>query len=388
MHTGHNQPVIKACAEMRDKMAGKNKKIKNKKVIIAVVSAVIILLVAVLVIVNLKKDTNDTDTADISLNKTNLKETNEDNQQSNQQTTVEIQFGDYAVPVGTRLQMTAIVTPMDTQEGLVWSSSDSDVVDITTDGVLTVKKDGTAVITATVGSAADSVIIEGISDVKKGSVNNFPVYTGSQAGSATGSGSGQYSDDDGASDYSGSTGTGTSGSNGSRSTGSGGLQTNGGSSQAGSGQAASNGNSGNAPAYNGNASDAGQNGSGQAGSDQNGSGQSGSGTGLSSGQIGSSLEGMGFEHDISNVYICKDDSTYYGEIITQPNVTIIYIKQRNGAFDAKIQSVISMLLPAAANEVWNNYQSASSDRTFTADGRRVRIVTAAGGGHSQIVIYN
>lgn len=28
------------------------------------------------------------------------------------------------------------------------------------------------------------------------------------------------------------------------------------------------------------------------------------------------------------------------------------------------------------------------DRTFTAEGRKVRIVTAAGGGHSQIVIYN
>ncbi len=39
--------------------------------------------------------------------------------------------------------------------------------------------------------------------------------------------------------------------------------------------------------------------------------------------------------------------------------------------------------------IWNNYLSASTtDRTFTVDGRMVRIVVATGGGHSQIVIYN
>ena len=39
-------------------------------------------------------------------------------------------------------------------------------------------------------------------------------------------------------------------------------------------------------------------------------------------------------------------------------------------------------------QVWSNYLSANTDRTFTAEGRRVRIVVAPNGGHSQIVIYN
>ena len=81
------------------------------------------------------------------------------------------------------------------------------------------------------------------------------------------------------------------------------------------------------------------------------------------------LGNQGFTREYSNVYIYTENDTYYGEIIIQPEVSIIYIKQRSGGFDSKINSVLS-------------------DRTFTAEGRKVRIVTAAGGGHSQIVIYN
>ena len=67
---------------------------------------------------------------------------------------------------------------------------------------------------------------------------------------------------------------------------------------------------------------------------------------------------------------------------------VIYIKQRSGTFDSMIQSTLSALLPSEAGQVWNNYLSSSSDKTFTVDGRRVRIVTALNGGHSQIVVYN
>ena len=100
------------------------------------------------------------------------------------------------------------------------------------------------------------------------------------------------------------------------------------------------------------------------------------------------LGNQGFTREYSNVYIYTENDTYYGEIIIQPEVSIIYIKQRSGGFDSKINSVLSELLPSEYSQVWSNYLSASSDRTFTAEGRKVRIVTAAGGGHSQIVIYN
>ena len=49
----------------------------------------------------------------------------------------------------------------------------------------------------------------------------------------------------------------------------------------------------------------------------------------------------------------KKNDTYYGEIITQPNVTIIYIKQRSGTFDSRIQTVLARLLPDEYGQVWS-----------------------------------
>lgn len=108
---------------------------------------------------------------------------------------------------------------------------------------------------------------------------------------------------------------------------------------------------------------------------------SGSHDGASSSDIAGYLPQIGYTQRMSNVYVCEDGDTYYGEIIIQPNVTIIYIKQRSGTFDSMIQSTLSALLPSEAGQVWNNYLSSSSDKTFTVDGRRVRIVTALNGGH-------
>ena len=109
---------------------------------------------------------------------------------------------------------------------------------------------------------------------------------------------------------------------------------------------------------------------------------------VTTGSISDGLSGIGFTQRYSNVYVCEENDTYYGEIITQPNVTIIYIKQRSGTFDSRIQTVLARLLPDEYGQAWSNYLSANTDRTFTAEGRRVRIVVAPNGGHSQIVIYN
>ena len=127
----------------------------------------------------------------------------------------------------------------------------------------------------------------------------------------------------------------------------------------------------------------------------NGSSSSGSSSsdssadkGSDSTQIGGQLPDLGFSQEMSNVYVCTENGTYYGEIITQPNVTIIYIKKRSDTFDNKIKSVITSLLPNEYMQVWNNYITANTDRTFTVEDRMVRIVVASNGGHSQIVIYN
>lgn len=378
--------------------------------------------------------------ASVSLNDVKVDNIGKDVIQDNSdrvQATVEVQLSDCAVTVGTVFKAAAIVTPANTEQALVWSSNNTGIFEVGQDGVVTVKGVGTAVLTATVGNVSDSVVIEGISQVTDGSSNNLPIYnvaqnevtgssgnsgnasSGNGSGVSGGSGSGSVSGGS-SSGSSSSTGNGSSssgnnsGGNGSVSGGvsggSGNTSGNNGSSGSGSGSSGSTGNgsssSGNNSGGNGSASggsgntsgDNGNNGSSGSGSGSgsspNGSGSGGSsgentdGKGADSTQIGDYLPDCGFDKVMSNVYVCRDGNTYQGEIITQPNVTIIYIMQRSEEFDAKVKDVLSKLLPKDYGQVWSNYVTAASDRTFTVEERMVRIVLAANGGHSQIVIYN
>lgn len=395
-------------------MAKKNK-IKNWVIPGVVGGVVIILTVASIVSGSIQqKKEKESNAASVSVDRIKLKDDSAQAQQmSNTETEVEIEFEDCAVPVGTQLKMTALVVPENTDQALIWSSSDSSVAEIDKDGILTVKAVGTTVVTATVGTVSDSVVIEGIENVAQGSKNNLPVYTGTTLAknSASGSGSASGSTSSGGTSAgsgsdSGSTGTGVgqaggswtgSGSSGSGSYdgGSGDSDSDGGddsgSTDSGSGSSGGSSNSGSGTTGGSSGSNSGNNdGSSTNGGNSSNNSNSGSNTGNgdNSSSISDGFSGIGFTQRYSNVYVCEENDTYYGEIITQPNVTIIYIKQRSGTFDSRIQTVLARLLPDEYGQVWSNYLSANTDRTFTAEGRRVRIVVAPNGGHSQIVIYN
>lgn len=393
-------------------MAKKNK-IKNWVIPGVVGGVVIILTVASIVSGSIQqKKEKESNAASVSVDRIKLKDDSAQAQQmSNTETEVEIEFEDCAVPAGTQLKMTALVVPENTDQALIWSSSDSSVAEIDKDGILTVKAVGTTVVTATVGTVSDSVVIEGIENVAQGSKNNLPVYTGTTLAKNNASGSGSASGSTssggtsaGSGSDSGSTGTGGgqaggswtgSGSSGSGSYDGGSGDSDGGddsgSTDSGSGSSggSSNGGSGttggSSGSNSGNNDDSSTNGG---NSSNNSNSGSNTGNGDNSGSISDGLSGIGFTQRYSNVYVCEENDTYYGEIITQPNVTIIYIKQRSGTFDSRIQTVLARLLPDEYGQVWSNYLSANTDRTFTAEGRRVRIVVAPNGGHSQIVIYN
>lgn len=393
-------------------MAKKNK-IKNWVIPGVVGGVVIILTVASIVSGSIQqKKEKESNAASVSVDRIKLKDDSAQAQQmSNTETEVEIEFEDCAVPVGTQLKMTALVVPENTDQALIWSSSDSSVAEIDKDGILTVKAVGTTVVTATVGTVSDSVVIEGIENVAQGSKNNLPVYTGTTLAKNNASGSGSASGSTssggtsaGSGSDSGSTGTGGgqaggswtgSGSSGSGSYDGGSGDSDGGddsgSTDSGSGSSGGSSNGGSGTTGGSSGSNSGNNdGSSTNGGNSSNNSNSGSNTsnGDNSGSISDGLSGIGFTQRYSNVYVCEENDTYYGEIITQPNVTIIYIKQRSGTFDSRIQTVLARLLPDEYGQVWSNYLSANTDRTFTAEGRRVRIVVAPNGGHSQIVIYN
>lgn len=323
---------------MKDK---KNYKVKPLVFIIAGIAVLVLIAAAITAGVISEHNKSKENTVGMTLTQKNLRpqDAEADNNEVKEITTVEILMDDTAIPVGTTFMAAAIVEPADTDKALIWTSSNDDVMTVKQDGLVTVKGIGTAALTATVGDVSDAIAIEGIESAAAGSKNGYTVYTGNgsilkpsssvPAGSSAGSGSGtgsSYSD------------------NGSYS-------------------------------YNSTGNNSGY--SAGTGSD-----------GKTSSDIGEVLNKEGFTQEYSNVYVYTDGGTYYGEIITQPDVSIIYIKQRNEGFDARIKGVLAQLLPESCNQVWNNYVSATTDRTFTVEDRKVRIVTASRGGHSQIVIYN
>lgn len=323
---------------MKDK---KNYKIKPLVFIIAGIAVLVLIAAAITAGVISEHNKSKENTVGMTLTQKNLRpqDAEADNNAVKEITTVEILMDDTAIPVGTTFMAAAIVEPADTDKALIWTSSNDDVMTVKQDGLVTVKGTGTAALTATVGDVSDAIAIEGIESAAAGSKNGYTVYTGNgsilkssssvPAGSSAGSGSGTGSSYNDNGSYS----------------------------------------------YNGTGNNSGY--SAGTGSD-----------GKTSSDIGEVLNKEGFTQEYSNVYVYTDGGTYYGEIITQPDVSIIYIKQRNEGFDARIKGVLAQLLPESCNQVWNNYVSATTDRTFTVEDRKVRIVTASRGGHSQIVIYN
>lgn len=313
---------------MKDK---KNYKVKPLVFIIAGIAVLVLIAAAITAGVISEHNKSKENTVGMTLTQKNLRpqDAEADNNAVKEITTVEILMDDTAIPVGTTFMAAAIVEPADTDKALIWTSSNDDVMTVNQDGLVTVKGTGTAALTATVGDVSDAIAIEGIESAAAGSKNGYTVYTGNgsilKPSSSVPAGSSAGS----------GSGTGSSyNDNGSYS-------------------------------YNSTGSD-----------------------GKTSSDIGEVLNKEGFTQEYSNVYVYTDGGTYYGEIITQPDVSIIYIKQRNEGFDARIKGVLAQLLPESCNQVWNNYVSATTDRTFTVEDRKVRIVTASRGGHSQIVIYN
>ena len=313
---------------MKDK---KNYKVKPLVFIIAGIAVLVLIAAAITAGVISEHNKSKENTVGMTLTQKNLRpqDAEADNNEVKEITTVEILMDDTAIPVGTTFMAAAIVEPADTDKALIWTSSNDDVMTVNQDGLVTVKGTGTAALTATVGDVSDAIAIEGIESAAAGSKNGYTVYTGN--GSILKPSSSVQAGSSAGSGY----GTGSSyNDNGSYS-------------------------------YNSTGSD-----------------------GKTSSDIGEVLNKEGFTQEYSNVYVYTDGGTYYGEIITQPDVSIIYIKQRNEGFDARIKGVLAQLLPESCNQVWNNYVSATTDRTFTVEDRKVRIVTASRGGHSQIVIYN
>ncbi len=353
---------------------------KNKLIPIIVSCAVILVLIvaSVAYAINVSKN-SDTNQVDVHLTDSGIKTSHietDGTEGGRVASTVEIQIDDCAVAVGTIFKAIAIVTPADTERSVVWTSSNPDIIDVDSQGIITVKGVGLSVVTATVGTVSDSVAIEGIQNASSGSQNGFGVYVAESFVSD------KYGDS-WTNNYGGNIGDD--------------WMQNPDNQQGDLQYPNDNEENDNQPQDTpSDEDDSGEDFDGDKNipddnttqNNGNGSDNNTSSGGDSSNTIGDKLDAQGFSQVMSNVYIYQENDTYYGEIVTQPNVTIIYIKKRGDNFDSQVQNVLVNLVPSGYNQVWNNYLTANTDKTFMVDDRKVRIVVAPNGGHSQIVIYN
>ena len=156
----------------------RNIKIKRTTVII-LMGIILAVVLAVVLIISFNKSDGNEQQADVNVSKINLKPSQaQDEYEVKEGTQIDILFENTAIPVGTSLKVTAIVSPDDNEKSLIWTSSNEQVFSVDKDGVITINGVGTATLTATVGSVSDAVVVEGITKVSQGSSNGFVVYTG------------------------------------------------------------------------------------------------------------------------------------------------------------------------------------------------------------------
>ena len=274
-----------------------------------------------------------------------------------EQTVVKIDLQSCKIVVGEKIYVTATVTPADTSKSLQWKSSDEKIFRVSNDGILEVTGIGTAALTATVGDVSDAIVIEGVESADAKSQMNLPGYNEAVNG--------------------------TQGAENNTGSGAQGQEPHSGTQQE---PESSQQQTPSQPAQTEPVTAPQQ--TTQPSVPEIPTTQAVESKGLRSSQLPEVLGSYGYRASNGNVYVYGEGNSYAGEIIIQPNLVIIYIKNETEEYSSSVRQVLSELLPEEHQQAWNNYKSATTDRTFTLEGRTVRIVTAAGGGHSQIVVYN
>ena len=100
-----------------------------------------------------------------------------------------------------------------------------------------------------------------------------------------------------------------------------------------------------------------------------------------------SLPEFGFTNYINDTFVYKEDGNYLGQAIVELEFTQIYVMTRTTGFDSRIKEFLKAFFPTGYATVFNKFTNATSDTTFYSDGYKVRVITSPGGGHRQLIIY-
>lgn len=290
---------------------------------------------------------------------------------------IEIDLDDCNLYVGSILRLKCSSQPEEYADKVIWSSSDAEVVSVNGKGDIIVKAEGSAAVTATCGILSDSVIIKAVS---KGSGNydtDLPVYdiedgkvveiqTGAQGNKPDQEKNTRPADNPGPS-----------------------VPTQGGDKQ-------TSGNQEKPPAFtlpvptvrpeDPVIPTAPVEPGGDEPVEKPTEKEPDTDPELTE-KLVSDIREAGFSRYLEDTYIYVESGNYLGEIIVGDSFVQIYVMTRTTAFDASLKRVIMSLLPTGYENVFAQLISAETDRTFSTDGYKVRIVAPSGGGHAQLIIY-
>lgn len=310
------------------------------------------------------------------------------NEIATESVSVKINMENCMMEVGTKIQVTATIYPNGSSSGIVWTSSDENVFVVDGMGNLEVVGTGIVALTATFGSASDSIAIECVKS-SDDAVLRLPDYS-------------VFNQNDGNNTNAGVNGSETNGSNATTSSGNPGTATTGqtttASTKPSTTTAGNNDKTSAATATTATPTKPVVTTQETTSKKPSSNVETTSyvpettppyeGEKILSTEIADKLPGYGFIKYLDNTYVFEENDTFLGEVIISSNMTHIYIKERTQAYDNAIMEVLKVLLPESNAKVWNMYTGASSDQTITVDGRVVRVVVPANSGHTQIVIYN
>lgn len=278
--------------------------------------------------------------------------------------TVNILQSDCTVKVGTVMNVTASVKP-DGAGAVTWTSGNPEVLVVDSTGRVVVVGTGIATITATIGTASDTIIVESISDVANDSVLKLPQYQDGSTQNTQTSAAAENQENASVSGEGEEAGIANTNNQTQRVT----LEQQTANETFPSTENTTRPASQNTVVLPTQARE----------------------TPLSdvkSTELSDTLVSEGFTRHIDGTYVYEKDDVCYGEIVINSDSTHIYVIQHSTDFDNAALTVIKELLPKSYNTVWSTADSTKSDATTMADGRKVRIVIPKNEGHKQIVIYN
>ena len=336
---------------------------------------------------------------------------------------VSIDAQSFCAYIGQRFTLSVSAYPAELADSVIWTSNNQDVLTVDSYGNVEIVGEGVAAITATFGEYSDAIAVEAVADAYSQSTMGLPFYskvdvTGEQPTPVSPSNSGNGTDMEGVSESqpyepeSGASGENADSSDDGQNNGTqhpsdsgqnGGIQHPSDSGQNGGIQQPSDGGQNNGTQE---PSDSGQNNGAQqpSGNEQNGGSQEQGGQeetseqytepeketapSINTEEMFAVLTASGFSQYISNACLYETDDEYQGEVIVDSESVHIYIKKRSATFDQAIKNALAYLLPETSDNVWNSYLTATTDKTITSGGRKVRFVMPAAQAHAQIIVYN